>query len=86
MQTCEVTPQQIVLELTETFLVKDPEIAVLRLEELRRLGVGVAVDDFGTGYTRSPTCGSSRSTRSRSTSRSSRTSASLGRTRRSWPP
>ena len=50
MQTCEVTAQQIVLELTETFLVKDPEIAVLRLEELRRLGVGVAVDDFGTGY------------------------------------
>ena len=41
---------QIVLELTETFLVKDPEIAVLRLEELRDLGVGVAVDDFGTGY------------------------------------
>ena len=34
MQSCEVTPQQIVLELTETFLVKDPEIAVLRLEEL----------------------------------------------------
>ncbi len=29
---------------------KDPDIAVLRLEELRDLGVGVAVDDFGTGY------------------------------------
>ena len=50
MRSCDVVPQQIVLELTETFLVKDPEIAVLRLEELRKLGVGVAVDDFGTGY------------------------------------
>ena len=50
LHTCDVEPQQIVLELTETFLVKDPEIAVLRLEELRELGVGVAVDDFGTGY------------------------------------
>ena len=50
MRTCDVEAQQIVLELTETFLVKDPEIAVLRLEELRDLGVGVAVDDFGTGY------------------------------------
>ena len=50
MRTCDVEAEQIVLELTETFLVKDPEIAVLRLEELRDLGVGVAVDDFGTGY------------------------------------
>ena len=50
LRTCAVDAQQIVLELTETFLVKDPEIAVLRLEELRELGVGVAVDDFGTGY------------------------------------
>jgi len=50
LTTCSVEAQQIVLELTETFLVKDPETAVLRLEELRMLGVGVAVDDFGTGY------------------------------------
>ncbi|HTN80237.1 MAG TPA: EAL domain-containing protein [Acidimicrobiales bacterium] len=50
LTSCAVSAQQIVLELTETFLVKDPEIAVLRLEELRELGVGVAVDDFGTGY------------------------------------
>ena len=35
---------------------KDPEIAVLRLEELRELGVGVAVDDFGTGYSSLHTC------------------------------
>ena len=50
LKVCSVEAQQIVLELTETFLVKDPETAVLRLEELRMLGVGVAVDDFGTGY------------------------------------
>ena len=31
-------------------MMSDVELAVARLEELRDLGVGLAVDDFGTGY------------------------------------
>ena len=38
------------LEVTETYMPRDPEIASLRLDELRELGVQLAIDDFGTGY------------------------------------
>jgi diguanylate cyclase (GGDEF)-like protein/PAS domain S-box-containing protein len=38
------------LEITESMLIDDPEIAVVTLNELRELGVRIAMDDFGTGY------------------------------------
>jgi diguanylate cyclase (GGDEF)-like protein/PAS domain S-box-containing protein len=40
----------LVLEITETALGGDPDRMVLRLEELKRLGIRLAVDDFGTGF------------------------------------
>lgn len=40
----------LVVEITETVLVDEP-VATARLRSLRTLGVGVSVDDFGTGYT-----------------------------------
>ncbi len=40
----------LVLEVTETALVPDPDSAAERLCELRALGVRLALDDFGTGY------------------------------------
>ncbi|GAA0323516.1 EAL domain-containing protein [Kineococcus aurantiacus] len=40
----------LVLEVTETALVADPEAAAAALTALKELGVGVSVDDFGTGY------------------------------------
>ena len=43
-------PSALVLELTESVLVRDPAVAAERLHELRGLGVKVALDDFGTGY------------------------------------
>jgi len=46
----EFDPAQLVLEITETSLVNDPDTAASRLRDLRRLGVRVAIDDFGTGY------------------------------------
>ncbi|HEX2785781.1 MAG TPA: GGDEF domain-containing phosphodiesterase, partial [Ilumatobacteraceae bacterium] len=42
--------ESLVLEMTESVLVKDPDTAALRLQELRALGVRLAIDDFGTGY------------------------------------
>ena len=45
-----LSPERIVLELTESSLVEDPDQAVRRLEELRELGIRLAIDDFGTGY------------------------------------
>ena len=38
------------LELTESFVMRNPSEAALRMSEIRRLGVSIAIDDFGTGY------------------------------------
>ena len=40
----------IVLELTESALMSDPDSAVAILKSLRETGLGVSIDDFGTGY------------------------------------
>jgi EAL domain-containing protein (putative c-di-GMP-specific phosphodiesterase class I) len=45
-----VLPSWIMLEMTETMLLDDPETALERLRELKRAGIRVAIDDFGTGY------------------------------------
>jgi diguanylate cyclase (GGDEF)-like protein/PAS domain S-box-containing protein len=42
--------ERVVLELTESSLVEDPDQAVRRLRALRELGIRLAIDDFGTGY------------------------------------
>ena len=38
------------LELTESLIMQDVELAVATMEQLRRLGVKLSIDDFGTGY------------------------------------
>jgi diguanylate cyclase (GGDEF)-like protein len=43
-------PEALTLEITETSLMTDAEETARRLEELKELGVRIAVDDFGTGY------------------------------------
>jgi EAL domain-containing protein (putative c-di-GMP-specific phosphodiesterase class I) len=43
-------PARLVLEITEGLLIDDPETAKLRLQDLRKLGVRLALDDFGAGY------------------------------------
>ena len=43
-------PQWLQLELTEEIFIEDPEGTSKVLSELHQLGVGIAVDDFGTGY------------------------------------
>jgi diguanylate cyclase (GGDEF)-like protein/PAS domain S-box-containing protein len=45
-----VPPHALTLEITETVLMADTELAVERLLELKELGVRLALDDFGTGY------------------------------------
>jgi diguanylate cyclase (GGDEF)-like protein len=43
-------PARLVLEMTETVLIENPDETAARLQELRALGVRLALDDFGSGY------------------------------------
>ncbi|WP_052409441.1 putative bifunctional diguanylate cyclase/phosphodiesterase [Paraburkholderia oxyphila] len=45
-----VDPAKLELEVTETALMQQPDIAVRRLNEFRGAGISVSVDDFGMGY------------------------------------
>ncbi len=38
------------LELTESMLMEDPEDAIRKMVELKKIGVRFSIDDFGTGY------------------------------------
>jgi EAL domain-containing protein (putative c-di-GMP-specific phosphodiesterase class I) len=40
----------LVLEVTETVMLADADVAAERLHRLKALGVRIAMDDFGTGY------------------------------------
>jgi diguanylate cyclase (GGDEF)-like protein len=47
---CEIRPEGLILELTESVLVEDSSASIGKLESLRRSGIRIAIDDFGTGY------------------------------------
>ena len=50
VQETVVRPEQVELEITETAMLVDPERAKLIVKELRALGVLIAIDDYGTGF------------------------------------
>ncbi len=43
-------PRRLVLEITESDVMREPEKARIKLEALKSLGLRIAIDDFGTGY------------------------------------
>ncbi|MDB6446633.1 MULTISPECIES: phosphodiesterase DibA [Pseudomonas] len=43
-------PAFLELEVTESAVMDDPEVALEQMHRLRELGVRLAIDDFGTGY------------------------------------
>jgi diguanylate cyclase (GGDEF)-like protein len=45
-----VEPSQLMLEITEGVLIDNPEDMLKRIEDLHALGVRIALDDFGSGY------------------------------------
>ena len=46
----KMAPARLVLEVTEGVLIDNPETAKSRLDDLRALGLKLALDDFGSGY------------------------------------
>jgi diguanylate cyclase (GGDEF)-like protein/PAS domain S-box-containing protein len=45
-----LAPACLELEVTESAVMEDPEVALEQMHRLRELGVRLAIDDFGTGY------------------------------------
>lgn len=50
LTTYNVKPSSIELEITESAVMTEPEIALRNLKKLYDLGVEISIDDFGTGY------------------------------------
>ncbi len=50
LQRHRLSPSSIELEVTESSLMHQIEIAIQIMEKLNKLGVSLAIDDFGTGY------------------------------------
>lgn len=50
IETTELEPGDIVVEITETVILEDTDESLARLTALKDLGVTLALDDFGTAY------------------------------------
>ncbi len=50
LESTGLPPASLVLEVTETVMLADADVAAERLHRLKDLGVRIAMDDFGTGY------------------------------------
>lgn len=46
----QIIPEQIELEVTETYLMEDLQLSYTVLSQLHQIGVRISMDDFGTGY------------------------------------
>lgn len=45
-----MSPDRLEIEITESVMSRHAELVIAHLRELRRCGIGVALDDFGVGY------------------------------------
>lgn len=50
LKEVQVDPNNLVLEFTESSFAPDVEYLKQKMQEMRELGVGIAIDDFGVGY------------------------------------
>jgi len=50
IQQTGILPQQLEIEITESYLATDQDKALFTLQSLRTKGISIAIDDFGTGY------------------------------------
>lgn len=50
LQLTGVPPERVEIEITETALMVDPPGSARQLSRLAEMGVGIVIDDYGTGY------------------------------------
>lgn len=50
LRTTAVPPDCVALEVTESMLLENVEIAITTMNRIRAMGVHIHIDDFGTGY------------------------------------
>ncbi|HJU72116.1 MAG TPA: EAL domain-containing protein [Gemmatimonadaceae bacterium] len=50
LERAALPPHCLILEITETAVMRESAVTLLRLNHLKALGVRLAIDDFGTGY------------------------------------
>ena len=50
VQRHDINPPLLKLELTESLLLEDIELAIEKMRKLKEFGVRISLDDFGTGY------------------------------------
>jgi len=47
---CSTDPTHLEFEITESTVMHNMDTCIVRLQQLRQLGIGLTLDDFGTGY------------------------------------
>lgn len=50
LRETKLLPQYLIIEITETTMMKSIEENIKTIEELKEIGIKIAIDDFGTGY------------------------------------
>ena len=50
IEAAGINPRTVCLEVTESMVMQDAEMAITTLRELKSLGLNISVDDFGTGF------------------------------------
>ena len=50
LRASQMDPKYLVLELTESVIMENPDETVTMLNAIKEMGVRISVDDFGTGY------------------------------------
>jgi len=50
LKAAQLAPEKLVLEVTESVFMLDPESSLVVLDELKSLGISLSIDDYGTGY------------------------------------
>jgi diguanylate cyclase (GGDEF)-like protein len=50
IQTYQIQPSMLELEITENILMDDPQVIIDALVQLKSHGISIALDDFGTGF------------------------------------